>query len=207
MLKKKKTLHKHPSTKPLDKPARTSGPSSKAVVPAPLAPRFAAVGAPRVPGEARYWLLKTEPEVFSFGDLMRCPSRTTYWDGVRNYQARNFIRDHMRVGDGVLVYHSNMDPPEVAGIAEVVRSAYPDHTAFDRQHEHYDPKSDPSSPTWMMMDVRGVAALATPVTLTVLRQTAGLEGMELLQRGSRLSVTPVSRAEWETVLRLGGSKP
>lgn len=138
---------------------------------------------------------------------MRCPSRTTFWDGVRNYQARNFMRDHMRVGDGVLLYHSNMDPPEVAGIAKVVRAAYPDHTAFDPMHEHYDAKSDPSNPTWVMMDVRGVAALAPPVTLTVLRETAGLSGMEVLQRGSRLSVSPVSGAEWATVLRLGGRKP
>lgn len=110
----------------------------------------------------------------------------------------------MQVGDGVLIYHSNMDPPEVAGVAQVVREAYPDHTAFDRKHDHYDPKSDEANPAWMMVDVQGVAALPTPVSLTVLRETRGLEGMELLQRGSRLSVTPVSRAEWKRILALGG---
>lgn len=204
----KKPTPQRPRSGKVVKPAgKGAGGKSKAPVPAPLAPRYAAVGVPRRPGEARYWLLKTEPEVFSFDDLLRAPGQATHWDGVRNFQARNFMRDHMRVGDGVLIYHSNMDPPQVAGIAEVVRAAYPDHTAFDRTDDHYDPKSDSEYPTWMMVDVRGVARLSPPVTLTVMRETKGLEGMELLQRGSRLSVMPVSRREWDIINRLGNRTP
>lgn len=148
--------------------------------------------------------MKTEPDVFSFADLMRARDRTTCWDGVRNYQARNFMRDHMRTGDRVLIYHSNAEPPAVVGIARVVREAYPDHTAFDPTDDHFDPGSDPASPTWMMVDVRGERPLR-PVTLPILRQTPGLESMELLQRGSRLSITPLTADEWAIVTRLGRS--
>ncbi|HET7456483.1 MAG TPA: EVE domain-containing protein [Gemmatimonadaceae bacterium] len=154
-------------------------------------------------GERRYWLMKSEPSSFSFADLMAAPARTTCWDGVRNFQARNFMRDDMRVGDGVLFYHSGAEPPAVAGIAEVARAAYPDHTAFDRDDSHYDPKSRRESPTWFMVDVRAVEPFAEPVTLAELRGVPGLEGMMLLQRGSRLSVQPVRPEEWEIVVEMG----
>ncbi|GMV10320.1 MAG: hypothetical protein AMXMBFR55_20540 [Gemmatimonadota bacterium] len=152
----------------------------------------------------RHWLMKTEPDVFSFADLMRARDRTTCWDGVRNYQARNFMRDHMRAGDRVLIYHSNAEPPAVVGTARVVREAYPDHTAFDPTDDHFDPDSDPASPTWMMVDVQGERPLH-PVTLPMMRQVPGLECMELLQRGSRLSITPLTADEWAIVTRLGRS--
>lgn len=183
--------------------APASRKSGGAPVPAPLAPRFHRYALPRTGSGVRHWLLKTEPDVFSFDDLMRAKDRTTHWDGVRNFQARNFMRDHMRVGDLVLIYHSNAEPPAVAGIGRVVREAYPDHTAFDPADDHFDPKSDPASPTWMMVDVQGERAL-TPVTLPMLRETPGLETMELLQRGSRLSITPLTADEWAIVTRLGG---
>ncbi len=174
-----------------------------APVPAPLAPRFHRYALPRTGSGVRHWLMKTEPDVFSFDDLMRAKDRTTCWDGVRNFQARNFMRDHMRVGDWVLIYHSNAEPPAVAGIARVVSTAYPDHTAFDPTDDHFDPGSDPESPTWMMVEVQGERAL-TPVALGTLRETPGLEAMELLQRGSRLSITPLTKEEWTIVTRLGG---
>lgn len=151
----------------------------------------------------RYWLVKSEPDTFSFDDLLARPDRTTHWDGVRNYQARNFMRDDMRVGDLVLFYHSGAEPPAVAGIAEVVRDAYPDETAFDPSDAHFDPKSRRESPTWYMVDVRAVERFDEPVTLAELRGTAGLEGMALLQRGSRLSVQPVRREEFEIVVAMG----
>jgi predicted RNA-binding protein with PUA-like domain len=152
----------------------------------------------------RHWLLKTEPEVFSFDDLQAAPQQTACWDGVRNFQARNFMRDHMRVGDLVLIYHSNAEPPAVAGIARVAREAYPDHTAFDAHDDHFDPKSDPAAPTWMMVDVQAVQALR-PVALATLRESPRLEAMELVQRGSRLSITPLTPAEWAIVVALGGA--
>ena len=150
----------------------------------------------------RHWLLKSEPESFSFDDLMAGPGRTTCWDGVRNYQARNFMRDEMRVGDLVLFYHSSVEPSGVAGVAEVVRDAYPDHTAFDRADPHFDPKSRPEAPAWMMVDVRATERFPRLVTLAELRATPGLEGMALLRRGNRLSVQPVSAAEFALVREL-----
>lgn len=153
----------------------------------------------------RYWLAKTEPESFSWDDLMRAPGRTTCWDGVRNYQVRNFMRDHMRVGDLVAIYHSNAEPPAAMGVAEVVSEAYPDHTAFDASHHHFDAKSDPAAPTWLMVDLRARQALS-PVPLPLMRETRGLEQMELLQPGSRLSITPLTPEEWSILLRLGGGR-
>jgi predicted RNA-binding protein with PUA-like domain len=152
----------------------------------------------------RHWLVKSEPDSFSFDDLLASPSRTTCWDGVRNYQARNFMRDDMKKGDLVLFYHSSVDPAEIVGIAEVVRESYPDHTALDPADPHFDPKSRADEPTWMMVDLRAVRRLARPLTLPDLRGVKGLESMALLQKGSRLSVQPVSAAEWEIVCRLGG---
>lgn len=154
-------------------------------------------------GRRRYWLVKSEPNAFSFDDLWRAADRTTCWDGVRNYQARNFMRDEMRVGDLVLFYHSNAEPPTIAGVAEVVREGYPDETAFDRHDAHYDPKSRRESPTWFMVDLRAVERFDAPVSLATLRATPGLEGMALLQRGSRLSVQPVRPGEFEIVVAMG----
>ena len=150
-----------------------------------------------------YWLLKTEPTSFSFDDLWNAPSRTAFWDGVRNYQARNFVRDGMKRGDLVLFYHSSTEPAAIVGIAEVVREAYADHTALDPRDPHYDPKSKADAPTWMMVDVRAVETLVSPLTLADLRGVKGLESMVLLQRGSRLSVQPVTAKEWAIVYRMG----
>ena len=152
----------------------------------------------------RYWLLKSEPESFSFDDLLAKPGRTTHWDGVRNYQARNFMRDEMKKGDLVFFYHSSVDPSEIVGIAEVVREGYPDHTAFDAKDSHFDPKSKADAPTWIMVDIRAVKRLAKPLALGDLRGVKGLESMVLLQRGSRLSVQPVTAAEWAIICKLGG---
>ena len=152
----------------------------------------------------RFWLFKSEPEVFSIDDLARSPNQTTYWDGVRNYQARNLLRDSIQIGDGVLLYHSGCDPLAVVGTAEVVRAGYPDHTAWDSKSAHYDPASTPEEPRWYMVDVRCRTKFAEPVARERLLQTAGLEKMVLLQRGSRLSVQPVTAAEWKIVLRLAG---
>lgn len=147
--------------------------------------------------------MKSEPAVFSFDDLLAAPGRTTAWDGVRNYQARNYMRDGMRVGDPVLFYHSSAEPAGVAGIAEVVRAAYPDLTAFDPAHAHHDPMSRPDAPRWLMVDVRAVERFAAVVPLEALRAESTLAGMELLRRGSRLSVHPVTAAEFARVRAVG----
>jgi predicted RNA-binding protein with PUA-like domain len=158
--------------------------------------------AARSPSPRRYWLLKSEPSAFSFDDLLAAPDRTTCWDGVRNHQARNFMRDEMQPGDRAFFYHSGATPPAIAGVVEVVRAAYPDHTAFDPDDPHYDPKSRREAPTWMMVDVRAVERVEPPITLDELRATDGLDGLELLRRGSRLSVQPVSGEHWRRVLAL-----
>jgi predicted RNA-binding protein with PUA-like domain len=149
-----------------------------------------------------YWLVKTEPETFSFDDLMRAPRRTTSWDGVRNYQARNFLRS-MKKGDGVLVYHSNVDPKAVVGTAEVVREAYPDPTQFDRKDDHYDPDSSRDDPRWSQVDLRGVEELGRPVALDEMKRAPALRAMQLLKRGNRLSVLPVTEEEFRTIVRMG----
>jgi predicted RNA-binding protein with PUA-like domain len=151
-----------------------------------------------------YWLVKSEPEAFSFDDLTGSPKQTTYWDGVRNYQARNTIRDDIKRGDLVFFYHSATDPTAIVGICEVVREAYPDHTAFEPDDPHFDPKSNKDAPTWYMVDVRAVRPFPRPVTLAELKATKGLGKMVLLQRGSRLSVQPVSAKEWKTICALAG---
>lgn len=151
----------------------------------------------------QYWLMKSEPTTFSIHDLQKAPGRTTSWDGVRNYQARNYMRA-MRVGDQVLFHHSNADPPALAGIAEVVRAAYPDSTAFDVKDRHYDPKSRRDNPTWDMVDIRLVRIFPRPIPLDRLRDTPGLKQMELLRKGSRLSVQPVRPEEWKIILKLAG---
>lgn len=152
----------------------------------------------------RYWLMKSEPRVFSIEDLARSPKQTTCWDGVRNYQARNFMRE-MAVGDQVLFYHSNAEPLAVVGIAEVVHIAYPDKTQFEKTHHHYDPASDPSAPRWDMVDIRYRQTFKTNLSLDRLRQESQLKDMVLLRKGSRLSVQPVTAAEWAVVLKLAGA--
>jgi predicted RNA-binding protein with PUA-like domain len=147
----------------------------------------------------RYWLVKSEPETFSWTDLWKAPKRTTTWDGVRNYQARNLLRE-MRKGDLVFFYHSSTDPTAIVGICEVAREAYPDPTQFDETSDYFDARSDPKEPRWYMVDLRAREPLRRPVTLGELRGTPGLERMTLLQKGSRLSVQPVSADEWRTVL-------
>ncbi|MBL8962270.1 MAG: EVE domain-containing protein [Gemmatimonadetes bacterium] len=150
------------------------------------------------------WLMKTEPDVCSFDDIWKAPKRTTGWDGVRNYQARNFMRDQMQVGDEVFIYHSNAEPPGIAGIAQVASSAYPDPTQFDPTDPHYDPDSSRESPRWMQVDVKAVKKLPRFVPLDALRANPKLAGMRLLQRGNRLSITPVTAAEWRAILAMGG---
>ncbi len=145
----------------------------------------------------RFWLVKTEPDVYSIDDLKR--DRVTGWDGVRNYQARNFMRDEMRKGDLVLVYHSNCEPPGIVGLAAVSREAHPDPTALDPSDPHFDPKSDPANPRWMQVELRFKAKFQRPLPLTELRQDEALVGMPLLQRGQRLSIQPVSPAHFEWI--------
>jgi predicted RNA-binding protein with PUA-like domain len=151
------------------------------------------------------WLMKTEPDVCSFDDIWKSPKRTTGWDGVRNYQARNFMRDAMRVGDDVFIYHSNAEPPGIAGIARVATSAYPDPTQFDPTDPHYDPASTRAEPRWLQVDVTAVRKFPRFVTLEALRAHPKLTGMRLLQRGNRLSITPVTAAEWRAILAMGGA--
>ena len=149
----------------------------------------------------RYWLMKCEPEAYTIEDLER--DGTTSWEGVRNFQARNFLRDDLKKGDGVLFYASNAEPSGVTGIAEVAREGYPDSYAFEKGHEYHDPKSDPANPTWYMVDVRFVEKFPAIVPLAVLKETPGLEEMVVTQKGSRLSVQPVTKQEFEIVRRLG----
>jgi predicted RNA-binding protein with PUA-like domain len=153
-----------------------------------------------------YWLFKSEPEAYSFSDLLAAPDQTTGWDGVRNYQARNYLRDSIKAGDGVLFYHSSADPPCIAGIAEVVREAYPDPTAFDPAADHHDPKSDRANPTWYQVSIRAKKAIDPPLGLPRLREIPALAGMELLRKGSRLSIQPVTEREWKTIMALVGGK-
>ena len=150
----------------------------------------------------KYWLLKTEPESFSIKDLAKAPKKTTCWDGVRNYQARNFMRDDMKIGDGVLFYHSSANPPAIVGTAKVVKDGYPDPTAWDPNDYHYDPTASPENPRWSMVDIQLVQIFKRPLSLEELRKLPALKKMELLRKGSRLSVQPVTQEEFETVLRL-----
>ncbi len=150
-----------------------------------------------------YWLFKNEPEDFSIDDLAKAKKQTTHWDGVRNYQARNFMRDDMKVGDQGFFYHSNCEVPAVMGIVEIVREAYPDHTAFDANDPHFDPKSDPENPRWMMVDVKLVRKLERPIPLKEIKEYMDqLEGFHLVARGNRLSVMPVQPKHWKLILSL-----
>ena len=152
----------------------------------------------------RHWLMKTEPDTFSAEDLAAAPRATTFWDGVRNFQARNMLRDEMKKGDLAFLYHSSCDVPGIVALMKIVKEGYPDPTAFDRKHHHYDPDSDPDKPRWFMVDVRLERRLARAITLDELRKHAAkeLKNMLLLRRGNRLSITPVAAAEWSFILSL-----
>jgi len=148
-----------------------------------------------------YWLMKSEPDVFGIDDLAARPGQTEHWDGVRNYQARNFMRE-MKTRDRVFFYHSNAQPPGIVGIAEVAREAYPDFTAWDPESKYFDPKSTPDNPRWFMVDVRFVRKFEHIVTLDELRANPKLTDMPLVRRGNRLSVMPVTTEQWEHILKM-----
>ncbi len=154
----------------------------------------------------KYWLFKSEPGVFSIEDLERAAKKTTCWDGVRNYQARNFLRDQVAIGDQILFYHSNADPPAIAGIATVIKAGYPDPSAFDCKSDHFDQKSNSESPTWFAVDIKHSKTLNRPITLAQLRANARLKKMVLLQKGSRLSIQPVTREEWDEIMEMSAVK-
>jgi predicted RNA-binding protein with PUA-like domain len=151
-----------------------------------------------------YWLMKTEPDTFGVDDLAKAPRATTSWDGVRNFQARNMLRDDMRRGDQAFLYHSSCDVPGIVAVMEIVKEGYPDTTAFDRKDHHYDPDSDPAKPRWFMVDVHLKQRLARTITLEELRKYAAkeLQGMVLVRPGNRLSVMPVEAAHWKFILSL-----
>ena len=149
----------------------------------------------------QYWLMKSEPDEVSIDDLASLPGQTVPWTGVRNYQARNFMRDHMRVGDGVLFYHSSCPEPGIAGLAEVASAAYPDATQFDPQSKYHDPKSSRENPRWLHVDVK-LTRKTRLLSLAEMRERPELATMRVLERGNRLSITPVTASEWKAVLRL-----
>jgi predicted RNA-binding protein with PUA-like domain len=149
-----------------------------------------------------YWLMKSEPDTFGIHDLIKRPTQTEHWDGVRNYQARNMMRDAMKIGDQVFFYHSNCDEPGIVGIMQVARESYPDFTAFDPDDKHFDPKSNPDKPTWYMVDVKFVRALSRNISLRELKLKTELADLALLRRGNRLSIMPINAKEWEFILSL-----
>ena len=149
-----------------------------------------------------YWLMKSEPDCFGLEHLKARPNRTEHWDGVRNYQARNFLRDAMKKGDLAFFYHSSCAEPGIAGIIRIVRAGYPDHTAWNPDSEHFDPKSSPANPIWYMVDVKLEREFKRPILLTTLKQNPALKSMQLLQRGNRLSILPVTEKDWNTILKM-----
>lgn len=151
---------------------------------------------------SKFWLIKSEPSEFSIEDLEKSKNKTTYWDGVRNYQARNFIRDEMKKGDQVLFYQSSAEPNAVVGVCKVVKEVYPDHTQFDSKHVHYDPKANREKPTWFMVDIKLVEKFKRPVTLEEIKLNPKLAKMKLVQRGNRLSVMPITKDEFEEILMM-----
>ena len=154
----------------------------------------------------KYWLMKSEPSNYSIHNLAAEPKQTTHWDGVRNYQARNIMRDEMEIGDAVLFYHSNAKPPAVAGTATICSEAYPDFTAWEKGNKHFDAKASVDNPIWQMVDIKLASVFAEPVGLPELREVKSLAKMMLLQRGSRLSVQPVTKSEYDTVVKLAKNK-
>jgi predicted RNA-binding protein with PUA-like domain len=151
----------------------------------------------------KYWLVKSEPDVFSIEDLKKSKNRTTCWDGVRNYQARNFLRDEMKKGDNVLFYYSNAEPNAVVGLCEVVKEGYADHTQFDPENKHFFPSADPQNPVWYMVDLKFVKEFKKPVTLQDIKENPKLKKMRLVQRGNRLSVMPVEKSEFDEITKMG----
>ena len=149
----------------------------------------------------KYWLLKTEPTTYSWEDLKKEKNRTTSWEGIRNYQARNYIRDEMRIGDLAFLYHSVQKPPSIVGIVEIVKNAYPDHFAYEPGHKYFDPKSKPDNPTWFMVDIRALHELSEPVSIDELKKIPDLKDLVLLNN-TRLSVQPVQRAEWDLIIKM-----
>lgn len=149
-----------------------------------------------------YWLMKSEPGCFSIDDLKNSPKQITHWDGVRNYQARNMMRDQMKKGDLAFFYHSNCNPPAIVGIMKIVKESYPDFTAFDPDDQHYDPKSTQDNPRWWMVDVKFEKKFNESISLNQLKQNPALFNMQLLRKGNRLSVMPVSAAEWKAILAM-----
>jgi predicted RNA-binding protein with PUA-like domain len=150
----------------------------------------------------RYWLFKSEPETFSIDHLRACRNSTEHWDGVRNYQARNMLRDEVKQGDEVLFYHSNCSPPGIVGIAKVVKAGYPDFTAWDPRSDHFDPKTDPDKPRWFMVDVKFVRKFKRMITLDELKQNPKLESMLILRNGNRLSITPITASDCKAILKM-----
>jgi predicted RNA-binding protein with PUA-like domain len=148
----------------------------------------------------KYWLMKSEPNAYSIDDLVR--DKKTHWDGVRNYQARNFMRDDMKKGDKALFYHSNAKPTAVVGVCEIIKEGYPDFTAFDPEDKHFDPKSKEDKPTWMMVDIKIIEKLKHPVTLEEIKENSKLQNMRLVQRGNRLSVMPVEKDEFNEIIKM-----
>ena len=150
----------------------------------------------------KYWLMKSEPEAFGIDDLQTRPQKTEPWDGVRNYQARNFMRDEMQKGDLAFFYHSNCKPPGIAGIMQISKTAYPDFTAFDPESKYFDPKSDTENPRWFLVDVTFKKKFKQLISLDTLKQQHALADMQILRKGNRLSITPVTQQEWDAVLAL-----
>lgn len=148
----------------------------------------------------KYWLFKSEPRTFSIDDLIASPKQTTHWDGVRNFQVRNFLRDVMSVGDKAFFYHSNSKPAGIVGIVEIVSAGYPDASAWDRQSDYFDPKSTPEKPLWYRVDVRFIKKFPRMITLDELKRHNGLNKMAVVQKGNRLSITPVSPEEWKAIV-------
>ncbi len=149
-----------------------------------------------------YWLMKSEPDVYSIHDLAAEPDQTDHWDGIRNYQVRNFIRDDMKVGDQAFFYHSRCKVPGIVGTMRIVREAYPDHTAFDETEKYFDPKSDPDNPRWLMFDIQLDTIFPDIISLTELKQHEPLSDMRVVQKGNRLSITPVTEEQWNYILSL-----
>lgn len=150
----------------------------------------------------KHWLFKSEPETFGIGHLEKCKDQTEPWNGVRNYQVRNMLRDEIKVGDMAFFYHSNCHPPGIAGIVRIVKSGYPDDAAWDVSSEYYDPKSTPQSPRWYMVDVKLVERFKHLISLAELKQNPALENMLILRAGNRLSITPVTASEWKAILKM-----
>ncbi|MES2684223.1 MAG: EVE domain-containing protein [Pseudomonadota bacterium] len=151
----------------------------------------------------RYWLMKSEPDAFSIDDLKKRPKKIEAWDGVRNYQARNFMRDQMQLGDQAFFYHSNCEVPGIYGVMEVASAAYPDPTQFNAKHHHYDPTAKQEEPRWFLVEMRYVRHLKKSITLDALKaQDAALQGCAVIARGNRLSVMPIRAEHWQTILSL-----